>query len=261
MHVVKIQINVCAVCFRTSSRDLLRDETANSSFQQTRIHMRSDGEWSPSQRWFVDSYDGNLRVLLQKKLWFLICSVFLASPGNSRPTSPKSDSELMSKSSDADSQNPTMHWAWGELPQAATVSMLYTVCPENNTVKTALCFVVVFDCFFVFIYFPFLAILPPGEVQPSPSLPSVHPRVWKHALPCDKSGDDSGRVHKLGTGTDYGRRGSASGSRRSWDGVRNRRDAESCRCGNSYDVRCGGDYGPSTKQDRFSLQKKRSHKL
>uniref|UniRef100_A0A8D3ACC1 phosphatidate phosphatase n=2 Tax=Scophthalmus maximus TaxID=52904 RepID=A0A8D3ACC1_SCOMX len=42
------------------------------------------------------------------------------SPGNSRPTSPKSDSELMTKPSDADNQNPAMHWAWGELPQAAT---------------------------------------------------------------------------------------------------------------------------------------------
>lgn len=43
------------------------------------------------------------------------------SPGNSRPTSPKSDSELISKPSDLDNQNPAMHWAWGELPQAAKV--------------------------------------------------------------------------------------------------------------------------------------------
>uniref|UniRef100_A0A8C7YQI6 Si:ch73-21k16.1 n=1 Tax=Oryzias sinensis TaxID=183150 RepID=A0A8C7YQI6_9TELE len=41
------------------------------------------------------------------------------SPSSSRPTSPKSDSELITNS--AGSQNTAMHWAWGELPQAATV--------------------------------------------------------------------------------------------------------------------------------------------
>uniref|UniRef100_A0A671WRQ9 phosphatidate phosphatase n=1 Tax=Sparus aurata TaxID=8175 RepID=A0A671WRQ9_SPAAU len=72
---------------RTSSRDVLRDESTSGSFKQTGIYTRSDGD-----------------------------------PGNSRPTSPKSDSELMTKPSDAESQNPAMHWAWGELPQAATVT-------------------------------------------------------------------------------------------------------------------------------------------
>uniref|UniRef100_A0A8P4G1G5 phosphatidate phosphatase n=1 Tax=Dicentrarchus labrax TaxID=13489 RepID=A0A8P4G1G5_DICLA len=80
---------------RISSRDVLRDETTSGSFKQTGIYTRSDGEWSPIQ-----------------------------SPGNSRPTSPKSDSELMTKPSDADNQNPAIHWAWGELPQAATPSFL-----------------------------------------------------------------------------------------------------------------------------------------
>lgn len=46
---------------------------------------------------------------------------FSFSPGNSRPTSPKSDSELIGKPSNTDNQNPEMHWAWGELPQAAMV--------------------------------------------------------------------------------------------------------------------------------------------
>uniref|UniRef100_A0A672GZ19 phosphatidate phosphatase n=1 Tax=Salarias fasciatus TaxID=181472 RepID=A0A672GZ19_SALFA len=81
---------------RSSSRDVLREETTPSStggsFTQAGIYTRSDGEWSPIQ-----------------------------SPVNSRPTSPKSDSELITKPSDADNQNPAMHWAWGELPQAATV--------------------------------------------------------------------------------------------------------------------------------------------
>ncbi|KAM6991774.1 phosphatidate phosphatase LPIN1 isoform 2-T2 [Tautogolabrus adspersus] len=84
---------------RTSSRDLLRDETAvgstSGSFKQCGIYTRSDGEWSPLQ-----------------------------SPRNSRPSSPKSDSELLSKQSDADNQDQAMHWAWGELPQAATPSFL-----------------------------------------------------------------------------------------------------------------------------------------
>uniref|UniRef100_A0A3Q1GK40 phosphatidate phosphatase n=1 Tax=Acanthochromis polyacanthus TaxID=80966 RepID=A0A3Q1GK40_9TELE len=46
------------------------------------------------------------------------------SPGNSRPTSPKSDSELVTKS---DGQNPAMLWSWGELPHAATPSFLRPV--------------------------------------------------------------------------------------------------------------------------------------
>ncbi|CAN9507783.1 unnamed protein product [Ophioblennius macclurei] len=84
---------------RSSSRDVLREETAvtstSGSFAQAGIYTRSDGEWSPIQ-----------------------------SPVNSRPTSPKSDSELITKPSDADNQNPAMHWPWGELPQAATPSFL-----------------------------------------------------------------------------------------------------------------------------------------
>ncbi|XP_070782545.1 phosphatidate phosphatase LPIN1 [Enoplosus armatus] len=101
---------------RISSRDVLRDETTvgstSGSFKQSGIYTRSDGDWSPVQ-----------------------------SPGNSRPTSPKSDSELMMKPSDADNQNPAMHWAWGELPQAATPSFLPVksdpppVCPVSIPVS------------------------------------------------------------------------------------------------------------------------------
>uniref|UniRef100_A0A672H3K7 phosphatidate phosphatase n=1 Tax=Salarias fasciatus TaxID=181472 RepID=A0A672H3K7_SALFA len=93
--VICFSLCVCVRC-RSSSRDVLREETTPSStggsFTQAGIYTRSDGEWSPIQ-----------------------------SPVNSRPTSPKSDSELITKPSDADNQNPAMHWAWGELPQAATV--------------------------------------------------------------------------------------------------------------------------------------------
>ncbi|KAL7388039.1 hypothetical protein ABVT39_005893 [Epinephelus coioides] len=101
---------------RSSSRDVLREETTTTStsgsFKQTGIYTRSDGEWSPIQ-----------------------------SPGNSRPTSPKSDSELMTKPSDADNQDQAMHWAWGELPQAATPSFLPVkpdpppVCPVSIPVS------------------------------------------------------------------------------------------------------------------------------
>ncbi|XP_070843635.1 phosphatidate phosphatase LPIN1 isoform X2 [Chaetodon trifascialis] len=97
---------------RTTARDVLRDETASGSFKQAGIYTRSDGEWSPVQ-----------------------------SPGNSRPNSPKSDSELMTKPSDADNQNPAMHWAWGELPQAAMPSFLPVksdpppVCPVSIPVS------------------------------------------------------------------------------------------------------------------------------
>ncbi|XP_072218111.1 phosphatidate phosphatase LPIN1 isoform X2 [Leuresthes tenuis] len=80
---------------RSSSRDILREErpagTSGGSFKQAGVYVRSDGEWSPV---------------------------------HSRPSSPKSDSELLTDPSDTDSQNPAMHWAWGELPQAATPSFL-----------------------------------------------------------------------------------------------------------------------------------------
>ncbi|XP_047244599.1 phosphatidate phosphatase LPIN1 isoform X1 [Girardinichthys multiradiatus] len=85
-----------------SSRSLLRDSSQDEKtaglgicFKQAGIYTRSDGEWSP-----VHSRD------------------------NSRPTSPKSDSELITNLSDAESQNPPMHWAWGELPQATAPSFL-----------------------------------------------------------------------------------------------------------------------------------------
>ncbi|XP_028252784.1 phosphatidate phosphatase LPIN1-like isoform X2 [Parambassis ranga] len=97
------------------SRDAMREEagvaSASASFAQAAgMYTRSDGEWSPIQ-----------------------------SPGNSRPTSPKSDSELITKPSDLDNQNPAMHWAWGELPQAATPSFLQKksgpVCPVSIPVS------------------------------------------------------------------------------------------------------------------------------
>uniref|UniRef100_A0A8I5UBH0 phosphatidate phosphatase n=1 Tax=Pongo abelii TaxID=9601 RepID=A0A8I5UBH0_PONAB len=50
-------------------------------------------------------------------------TVVFLSPSGSRPSTPKSDSELVSKSTDRTGQkNPEMLWLWGELPQAAKSS-------------------------------------------------------------------------------------------------------------------------------------------
>ncbi|CAM9129392.1 unnamed protein product, partial [Bubo scandiacus] len=70
---------------------------AVSTFSQSASYPHSDGEWSPIQ-----------------------------SPSGSRPPTPQSDSELVSKPMDRSGlkNNPHMHWAWGELPQAAKASSL-----------------------------------------------------------------------------------------------------------------------------------------
>uniref|UniRef100_A0A8C4JZ89 phosphatidate phosphatase n=1 Tax=Dromaius novaehollandiae TaxID=8790 RepID=A0A8C4JZ89_DRONO len=70
---------------------------AVATFSQSASYPHSDGEWSPLQ-----------------------------SPSGSRPPTPKSDSELVSKPMDRGGlkSNPQMHWAWGELPQAAKATSL-----------------------------------------------------------------------------------------------------------------------------------------
>uniref|UniRef100_A0A8C5G0J7 phosphatidate phosphatase n=1 Tax=Gouania willdenowi TaxID=441366 RepID=A0A8C5G0J7_GOUWI len=69
----------------------------------------------------------------------MIMSSFF-SPGNSRPTSPKSDSELITKQTEAHSQNPAMHWAWGEFPQAATLQNThFHVITEMSLEQSELC--------------------------------------------------------------------------------------------------------------------------
>ncbi|NXM55429.1 LPIN1 phosphatase, partial [Illadopsis cleaveri] len=70
---------------------------AVSVLSQSAPYPHSDGEWSPLQ-----------------------------SPSDSRPPTPQSDSELVSKPMDRSAlkANPHMHWAWGELPQAAKASSL-----------------------------------------------------------------------------------------------------------------------------------------
>lgn len=79
---------------RTSVPNLEREEglEVNPSVINVLSHPHSDGEWTPTQ-----------------------------SPSGSRPPTPKSDSELVSKPLERGVQknNPQMHWDWGELPQAA----------------------------------------------------------------------------------------------------------------------------------------------
>nr|XP_056712264.1 phosphatidate phosphatase LPIN1 isoform X2 [Euleptes europaea] len=101
---------------RTSVPDLNRDELPdiNSSSISVLPQYHSDGEWSPTQ-----------------------------SRQGSRPPTPKSDSELVSKPLERGIQktNPQMHWDWGELPQATKSAVLLrpkeptpvNVSPSENT--------------------------------------------------------------------------------------------------------------------------------
>ncbi|KAM9635600.1 phosphatidate phosphatase LPIN1 isoform 2-T7 [Trichechus inunguis] len=70
--------------------------SADTTYPQSASYPNSDREWSPNP-----------------------------SPSGSRPSTPKSDSELVSKSVDRTMQknNPEMLWLWGELPQAAKSSL------------------------------------------------------------------------------------------------------------------------------------------
>lgn len=68
--------------------------------------------------------------------YFGFCNVFYLfffSPSDSRPPTPQSDSELVSKPTDRSGlkDNPHMHWAWGELPQAAKVSNINSLIPAG----------------------------------------------------------------------------------------------------------------------------------
>ncbi|KAL4630449.1 phosphatidate phosphatase LPIN1 isoform X1 [Arapaima gigas] len=121
---------------RMAPRDTYREEaTAGSSsasaFKQSTVYACSDGEWSPVLSKPIEHTSqtctlpipasGGLSVScpLQSSLFQLP-----QSPSSSRPSSPKSDSELVTKPSDKDKQDkPEMLWAWGELPQAAKPSL------------------------------------------------------------------------------------------------------------------------------------------
>ncbi|XP_010071560.1 PREDICTED: phosphatidate phosphatase LPIN1 isoform X1 [Pterocles gutturalis] len=119
--------------------DVLVDEVSDikapavSTFSQSASYPHSDGEWSPIQSKPIDCTgqsslltvpaDGGLSSSCPQQ-----SSHFSPpdSPSGSRPPTPISDSELVSKPTDRSGlkNNPHMHWAWGELPQAAKASSL-----------------------------------------------------------------------------------------------------------------------------------------
>uniref|UniRef100_A0A674NZV9 phosphatidate phosphatase n=1 Tax=Takifugu rubripes TaxID=31033 RepID=A0A674NZV9_TAKRU len=174
------------VCMGTS-RDILRDEAASGSFQQSRLHTRSDGEWSPLQRCVIGLYGDCFVAHYRCSVSYCRLCTFPKSPGNSRSTSPKSDSELMSKSSEAESQNPTMHWAWGELPQAATVSKEYTA--DTSARQKQTCFLQSQRFSFLLFQPSFLKVRsepPPVCPESIPVSESTHFRVITPEMPSER---------------------------------------------------------------------------
>nr|XP_039333163.1 phosphatidate phosphatase LPIN1 isoform X4 [Saimiri boliviensis boliviensis] len=102
------------------------------TYPQSASYPNSDREWSPTPSSLIDckrtaphpavAAEGGLSSSCPPE-----SSLFhpAESPSGSRPSTPKSDSELVSKSTDRTGQknNPEMLWLWGELPQAAKCSL------------------------------------------------------------------------------------------------------------------------------------------
>ncbi|XP_058282285.1 phosphatidate phosphatase LPIN1 isoform X1 [Hylobates moloch] len=99
-------------------------------YPQSASYPNSDREWSPTPSSLVDckrtaphlavAAEGGLSSSCPPQSSLFHPS---ESPSGSRPSTPKSDSELVSKSTDRTGQkNPEMLWLWGELPQAAKSS-------------------------------------------------------------------------------------------------------------------------------------------
>ncbi|XP_029410413.1 phosphatidate phosphatase LPIN1 isoform X1 [Nannospalax galili] len=101
-----------------------------STYPQSASYPNSDREWSPNPS-LVDCQrtPPHLAVVTEGVLSSSCppqSSHFHASesPSGSRPSTPKSDSELVSKSTDRSTQKDSLQmlWFWGELPQAAKSS-------------------------------------------------------------------------------------------------------------------------------------------
>lgn len=164
----------------------------------------------------------------------------------------------MIKPSEADSQNPTMHWAWGELPQAATVRKKNKQKKHDKMWQKQISFL---HCqWLYFLHLP--AILPDSEIWASTTVPGIHPYVWKHTLPRDNSRNLFWAVQTMFRhirtqsvndpgGYRWGGRHCPEGVRQSGDGGRN---YQSWWSGGLWH---GGDCNPSTRQNRFSIQEKR----
>ncbi|XP_068420592.1 phosphatidate phosphatase LPIN1 isoform X3 [Eschrichtius robustus] len=101
------------------------------TYPQSASYPNSDREWSPSTSSLIDcrrrpprlavAAEGGLSSSCPPQSSHFHAS---ESPSVSRPSTPKSDSELVSKSADRTMQknNLEMLWLWGELPQAAKSS-------------------------------------------------------------------------------------------------------------------------------------------
>ncbi|XP_069092050.1 phosphatidate phosphatase LPIN1 isoform X1 [Pleurodeles waltl] len=110
---------------------LERNSSQEGPFGHPAFPHHSDGDWSPHQSkpirckgpfpHLTDPADGGLSNSCPQPPSFFPTS---DSPLGSRSSTPKSDSELVSKPLDRGmlKNNPQMHWAWGELPQAAKMS-------------------------------------------------------------------------------------------------------------------------------------------
>ncbi|XP_051472274.1 phosphatidate phosphatase LPIN1 isoform X3 [Apus apus] len=110
-----------------------RKAPAVSTFSQSASYPNSDGEWSPLQSKPIDCTgqsslltvpaDGGLSNSCPQQSSHFSPTDSLSG---SRPPTPQSDSELVSKPMDRSGlkNNPHMHWAWGELPQAAKATSL-----------------------------------------------------------------------------------------------------------------------------------------
>lgn len=85
-------------------------------YTQNPVYARSDGDWSPVQ-----------------------------SPSVSRPCSPKSDSELVTKAGEEKQKDADMLWAWGELPQPSFLPSKPAACPALVCVSDNTHFRVVSD--------------------------------------------------------------------------------------------------------------------
>ncbi|KAM4771208.1 phosphatidate phosphatase LPIN1 [Rhinophrynus dorsalis] len=98
-------------------------------FSKTDTYPHSDGEWCSVQSKSIGRRGSSCHLPVPLEGLSISCpqqSSFCASasPPGSRPATPKSDSELVSKPLERGlhSNDLPMHWAWGELPQATKSS-------------------------------------------------------------------------------------------------------------------------------------------
>ncbi|XP_044273880.1 phosphatidate phosphatase LPIN1 isoform X1 [Varanus komodoensis] len=138
---------------RTSVAELCRDSMPEINPTSVVLsHPYSDGEWSPLQSkprtcagkpsLLTVPADGGLSSSCPHQSSHCPAT---DSPSGSRPSTPKSDSELVNKSLERGVQknNPQMHWDWGELPQATKTAgsvkpkepstTVVNVSPSKNT--------------------------------------------------------------------------------------------------------------------------------